>query len=107
MTVDEVREFLKRPNKVFKLAALSYVSLGELEADIIYLRYFMSLTQEKTAERLPKVYEERLGISEEEAIQQYTFSTNGIQKIEKRALEKCAEVWSSIVMIKEILKAAQ
>lgn len=67
----------------------------------------MLLTQEKAAERLPKVYEKRLGISEEKAIQEYSLSTNGLQKIEKKALEKCAETWESLILAKELLKAAQ
>lgn len=106
MTTDEARRVLKDPRRVIKLTALSYVSLGELESDVIYLRYFLQLTQEKAAERLPMIYKDRLGITLEDAIAEYGLSTNGLQKIEKRALDKCCIAWDKLAFIREILKKA-
>lgn len=107
MTRDDVRKILKCPRKAWKLAALSYVSLGELELDVIYLRYFLLLTQERAADRIPRIYADRLGIPLENAIAEYSLSTVGLQKIEYRALEKCQEAWDGNILIKWILEATQ
>lgn len=104
MTTEEVRTFLRGPNRVLKSIALSYVALGELESMVIYLRYDLLLTQERALDRLPKLYAERLGITEERAAQEYGVSFKGFQKIERRALEKCAEAWSNLAFVKEVLK---
>lgn len=107
MNVRDARKVLKDPRKLLKIIALSYVSLGELEADVIYLRYFLQLTQERAAERVPLLYQERLGLSREDAVEQYSLSVNGLQKIENRALEKCCKAWDRIVFIQDMVKAAQ
>lgn len=104
MTTADVKRVLKDPRKVFKLTALSYVSLTEKESDVIMLRYFSGLTQEKAAERLPTLYEKRLNISPEKAIQEYSISPNGLQKVEYRALEKCRIAWSDNTFVKDMLK---
>lgn len=106
MTTDDARRFLKDPRMIIKLTALSYVSLSELETDIIYLRYFLQLTQERAVERIPLVYSERLGISREDAAYQYGLSVTGLQKIEKRALDKCCVAWDKLTFVREILKKA-
>lgn len=106
MTLTDARRVLKDPRKMIKVVALSYVSLGELETDVIYLRYFLQLTQEKAAERLPVIYRDRLGIPLEDAIAEYSMSVNGLQKIEKRALEKCCVAWDKLAFVRELLKKA-
>lgn len=107
MTTIEVKNFLKSPNRTLKIIALSYVSLGELESIVVDLRYFELLTQPKVVERIPMVYAEKLGITLEKAIEKYTYSINSIYRIEKSALEKCAEIWESIRPIKDMIEAAQ
>lgn len=104
MTKEEVKKVLQSPNKELKLLALSYVSLGELEFDVIYLRYFKLLTQERAAERLPNMYAEDLGIPVEKAREKYSISTRSLQKVENRALDKFADVWGKIRAVQEILK---
>lgn len=104
MTADDVRKVLRDPRKPVKIAALSYVSLSEQEFYIIWLRYFDELTQEKAAERLPKLYEESLKIDAERAQREYNIPARSLQRIERRAIEKCRKAWDGVLFVKWILK---
>lgn len=104
MTSEEVRKILKDPRKQLKIAALSYVSLSEQEFFVVWLRYFAELTQEKAAERLPKLYEESLKIKPEKAIQEYSIPPSSLQRIEYRAIEKCRKAWDGVYLVKWMLK---
>lgn len=104
MTADDVRKVLRDPRKPAKIAALSYVSLSEQEFYVIWLRYFNELTQEKAAERLPKLYEESLKIEPEQAQREYNIPTSSLQRIEYRAIEKCRKAWDGIPFVRWILK---
>lgn len=103
MTTDDVRRVLKTSFMPYKIALLSYVSLGELEFDVIYLRYFLLLTQEKAVERLPYIYSERLKIPLETAMSEYSISLTGLQKIEYRAIDKCRKAWCKLIFVQELL----
>lgn len=94
MTVEDARKFLKGSRKDVKLDALEVVSLSEKELFVIQLRYITGLTQEKAADRLPLLYAKILSLSEEDAKREYSISPNGLQKVEYRALKKCADAWT-------------
>lgn len=85
---DEAKKVLQSPYKVLVLTALSYVNLTDQEIDILILRHMRGQTQETVAEKLH-------------------YTTNGLQKIEYKALDKCYNVWHNMPFVQEILKTAQ
>lgn len=85
MTTKQVKAVLHSPYMPLVLAALSYVNLTDRELETLILRHLRGHTQEQTAEELQ-------------------CSTNGLQNIEKAALQKCGAAWENLVFIQEILK---
>lgn len=86
MTIKEAKQVLHHPYLPAVYVAISYVNLTDKEVDLLILRHLRGHTQEKTAEELD-------------------ISVNGVQIIEKSALEKCAKAWDKIVFVKNILAA--
>ena len=85
MTTQDAKKIIHDPYKPFVLALISFVNLTDNELKILVLRHMRGHTQEKVAEELD-------------------FSVNGIQNIEKTALEKCCKAWSRMAVVKEYLK---
>lgn len=89
MTTEEAREearrVLRSSHKVLVLVALSYVNLTDRELDVLILRHMR-------------------GHSQEDVAHQFNYSTNGLQKIEYKALDKCYEVWHSMCFVQELLR---
>ena len=84
----EAKMILQSPHKGLVLTALSYVNLTDQEFDVLILRHMRGQTQEVVAEKLH-------------------YTTNGLQKIEYKALDKCYEVWKNMLFVREILKTAR
>lgn len=81
---EEARQVLRNKHKVLVLVALSYVNLTDRELDILILRHMR-------------------GHSQEDVANQFNYSTNGLQKIEYKALDKCYGVWHNMCFIQEML----
>lgn len=88
MTHDEAKTVLKTPYKPLALAALTYVNLTDQEANLLILRHMRGHSQEETAEEMG-------------------YSVRVVQKWERAALDKCCKAWDKLIIIQEILKAAQ
>lgn len=87
MTIKDAKKVLRHPYLPAVFVSLSYVNLTDKELDVLILRYLRGHTQEKAAEETG-------------------MSVNGIQNIEKLALEKCCKAWEKIIFVKNIIKAA-
>lgn len=87
MNRKDAKRVLKHSNRLIALTALSFVNLTDRELDLLVLRYLRGMTQEEAAEETG-------------------YSSNGIQKQEYAALDKCCEAWDDLAFIKHILKAA-
>lgn len=84
MTTKQAKAVLHSPYKPLVIAALSYVNLTDREIETLFFRHIRGHTQEETAEKL-------------------SLSPNGVQNIEKAALQKCAYVWDKLAFVKEVL----
>lgn len=85
MTTEEARRVLHSPYRVLVLTALTFVNLSDQEQNVLILRHMRGHTQEKVAEEI-------------------NYSVNGLQKVEYKALEKCAKAWSGLCFVKELLR---
>ena len=84
MTTEEARRVLHSPYKPLVLAALSYVNLTDQEQNVLILRHMRGHTQEQVAEEI-------------------RYSVNGLQKVEYKALDKCAKAWTGLCFVRELL----
>lgn len=87
MTIKEAKKVLHHPYLPAVYVALSYVNLTDKELEALIYRHLRGHTQEDTAEEMK-------------------MSVNGIQNIEKVALEKCCRAWDKLLFIKAILNTA-
>lgn len=86
MTTEQVKEVLHCPIKPLVLLALSYVNLTDAEANTLILRHMRGHTQETVAEELER-------------------SKNTIQNWESSGIQKCADAWDKLEIIKAIREA--
>lgn len=103
MTPNQAISILRSADRSRVLHAISLVNLTDKEATVLVLHCMRGHTQDNVGREIMAMEAKRFGLKVSNTDQ---MTPNQIQKIKRKALKKCCEVWEHTFFVKEIQEAA-